>query len=187
MWDFHQLFDKRGLSSMKEIKTPFLGVLFLISVILFSFTPHPYHVSYTEINLHNEKSELTLSIEVFTHDLESAIKLEFKPESFSIGNDSIGEASEKLIRNYVKSNFTVIIDGIVLKDYVFQPSKTTPKRTVTFFSLTDLPNFKSLSIYSEILINLFPDQQNIIEFNSKNGQQKSLLSNKTTSATWIIK
>ncbi len=186
MWENDQLFDKRNLYGLNDAKSVFFVFVLFISVSFFSFSPHPYHVSYTEITHNSVSHELTFSVEVFTDDLENAIKLEYKPEKFFLGSDSLSSESESVIREYITSKFTILIDGVVVKNQKFLPTASNPDRTTIYFSLSDLPNFTSLSVFSEILVQIFPDQQNIIDFNSKSGKEKALLTNKNTSVTWII-
>jgi len=157
-----------------------------ILVFVFSFTPHPYHVSYTEINYKKETHNLTFAIEIFTNDLETAIKLEYKPEKFFLGGDSISDSAEVFIQKYISSKTTIIIDGIVLKQRNFLASESNPDRTTIYFELTDLPNFRSFAFYNEVLLSTFPDQQNIVEFIHSSKKEKALFSKDKTSVTWMV-
>ena len=158
----------------------------VVSTPFFSFKPHPYHVSYTEINYKKEHKNLTFSIEIFTDDLETEIKLLFKPNKFFLGGDSLTNSAQLYIEEYVKLKTSVIVDGIVLKDFHFLPTESNPDRTIIYFELTDLPNFKSLAFYNEVLTNIFANQQNIVEFLHGSKKEKSLLNRDKTSTTWII-
>jgi len=182
----NQFFVKRKRSYLNAINK--LSLVILVSIItgLFSFVPHPYHVSYTEINYKKETHNLTFAIEVFTDDLEMAIKLEYKPKKFFLGTDSLSDSVEVYIQKYISSKTTIIVDGIVLKQLQFLPSESNPDRTTIYFELTDLPNFKSLAFYNEVLINTFQDQQNIVEFIHSSKKEKALFDKSTTSATWIV-
>jgi len=161
-------------------------LMVVVSTPFFSFKPHPYHVSYTEINYKKEHKNLTFSIEIFTDDLETEIKLLFKPNKFFLGGDSLTDSTQLYIEQYVKIKTSVIVDGIVLKDFQFLPTESNPDRTIIYFELTDLPNFKSLAFYNEVLTNIFANQQNIVEFLHGSKKEKSLLNRDKTSATWII-
>jgi len=187
MWNFNQKFVKRSGSYLSVKNGLVLGLSLSLIIGLASFIPHPYHVSYTEINYKKETHNLTFVFEVFSDDLENAIKLDYKPEKFFLGSDSLPETTEILIQQYIKDKTTIIIDGIVLRDFKFLPSQSTPDRTTIYLELTDMPNFKSLAFYNEILTNIFLDQQNIIEFTYANKIEKALLTKEKTSVTWIIK
>ena len=82
---------------------------------------------------------------------------------------------------------TIIIDGIVIKSPHFLPTESNPDRTTIFFEYTSLPPFSSFSIYTEVLNQIFKDQQHIIEFKSPKLTEKALLSIEKNNATWIIK
>ena len=186
MWIINHFFDKRKVI-FSNSKYPFLaGLTLVIITSVFSFTPHPYHVSYTEINYKKENQNLTFAIEVFTDDLETEIKLLYKPHKFFLGSDSLTDSAQVLIEQYIHLKTSIIIDGIVLKDFKFLPTESNPDRTIIYFELTDLPNFKSLAFYNEILINIFSNQQNIVEFFHSDKHEKALLSRGKTSITWVI-
>ena len=183
MFDYHQLFEKGCTRSIKG-GLVFIFVHILIILPLYAFTPHPYHVSYTEIDYNATEKVITLSLEVFTDDLETAIKLEYKPEKFFLGSETVGEAEEILIQKYVLDKTTFLIDGIVLKNAEFLPSESNPDRTMIYFQYTDLPPLTSVTFYSEILTSVFTDQQNIVEFRSGTKKEKALLTTEKTNATW---
>jgi hypothetical protein len=187
MWILDQLFVKR-MGSYLNVKK---SIVLMISVVIFStisgFSPHPYHVSYTEINFEKDSRSLTFVMEIFTDDLENAIKLEYKPKKFFLGNDSLTDSANIFIERYISERVTIIIDGIVLKDLQFLPTESNPDRTTIYFELTSLPNFKSFAFYNEILTNTFLDQQNIVEFKYDDKREKALFTKEKTSATWILK
>jgi hypothetical protein len=184
MWFNKQLFEKGFLIGLKGKKLATVITLISLFPLIGAMAPHPYHVSYTEIEYKKEVKTLTFSIEIFTDDLEAAIKLNYKPEKFFLGADSISQINELLIQQYVKNKVTVLIDGVVLKSYSFLPSESNPDRTLVYFQFTDLPPFDGLTFYSEILTHLYKDQQNIVEY--KRGQRidKALLNNDKTNETW---
>ena len=187
MWYINQKLDKRVFNSLKITKTTFRGLFFILIFSVFGFAPHPYHVTYTEINYKPEQKQLTFSFEVFTDDLENAIKLEYQPDKFFLGQKDLSVETETLIQQYITDKMSIIIDGIVIKSPHFLPSESNPDRTTIFFEYSDLPPFSSFSIYVEVLNNLFKDQQHIIEFKSPQLKEKALLNIDKNSATWIIK
>jgi hypothetical protein len=187
MWYISQKFDKRVFNSLKINKTVFWGIFMITFFSILGFAPHPYHVSYTEINYKPEQNRLTFSVEIFTDDLENAIKLEYKPDQFFLGEKNLSLATEQIIQKYITNKISIIIDGIVIKSPHFLPSESNPDRTTIYFEYTDLPPFSSFSIYIEALNNIFKDQQHIIEFKSPQLTEKALLNIEKNNATWIIK
>lgn len=172
--------------SLSDTKSSLLVGLLVVFIALLACSPHPYHVSYTQVDYKPEAKELTFSIELFTDDLENAIKLTYKPEKFYLGEDIVSDSSEILLQKYIKDKFTVLMDGVVLKKPIFLSSQSTPDRTTIYFEFTDLPKFHSLTIYSELLTSIFIDQQNIIEFTHNSKKEKALLTLKKTNVTWIM-
>lgn len=185
---FHnkQLFEKGflGLTNGNFITFSLLFILGLMP--LFSFAPHPYHVSYTEIDYNKSERTLTFSLEVFTDDLENAIKISYKPSKFFLGSDSLSDSTEKLIQQYVSEKTTLVLDGNVFKGAEFLPTESNPDRTIIYFQYTNLPPISSIAYYSEVLTSIFKDQQNIIELRNGNTKEKALLSQDKKSVTWKL-
>lgn len=187
MRDNNQLIDKRVVQRLNWLKWHYIGLISILFFTLYAFTPNPYHVSYTEIDYNENLKTISFTVEVFTDDFEKAILLEYKPDQIIIGVDSLPPPSELYIQLYITDKMTIIIDGIVLKQPTFKASQSNPERTIIQFSYTDLPPFKSLSVYSEILTTVFTDQQNILEFAYKETKEKALLTKSKLNHTWILK
>ncbi|MFT4753094.1 MAG: hypothetical protein ACI85Q_000630 [Salibacteraceae bacterium] len=184
MWYDKTIFEKGLLTSINSKGILLLWPLFLLILGLSSSTPHPYHVSYTEIEFKEESRNLTFSIDVFTDDLETAIKLDYKPEKFFLGEGTINSANDSLIQLYVQNKTTILMDGVVLKGFSFLPTESNPDRTTIYFQFTDLPSFSSLTYYTSVLNHVFQDQQNIVAYKRGTQTQKALLSSEKTNATW---
>jgi hypothetical protein len=178
------LFVKRNSNYLNVKFLLFIGISVCFIGAIFSFSPPPYHVSYTEISYKKESKQLTFSIEVFTDDLETAIKLEYKPEKFFLGGKDLSDSTELYIQSYINNKVTVIMDGMVLKQRSYLPTESNPDRTTIYFEYVDIPPFTSLAFYSEVLINLFKDQQNIVEFQANGEKKKALLTIEKTNVTW---
>tara|TARA_R110002050_G_scaffold297339_2_gene458604 strand:- start:7330 stop:7893 length:564 start_codon:yes stop_codon:yes gene_type:complete len=187
MWNLGQFFVKQNIGYLNGKKTFLFGLVWFTLFSFISFIPHPYHVSYTEINYKAASNNLNFAVEVFTDDLENEIKLQYHPEKFFLGNDTLSDSAQTLIEKYVLDNIHIIIDGIVLKQVQFLPVETNPDRTTIYFELNDLPHFKSFAFYNEMLTRTFLDQQNIVEFKYGQKKEKALFTKEKTSATWIIK
>ena len=181
-----QLFEK-GFFTQTNGNFITYSLLFILGIApLFSFSPHPYHVSYTEVDYNKKARTLTFSIEMFTDDLENAIKISYQPRKFFLGSDSLADSTEALIQQYVLEETTLILDGNVFKGAEFLPSESNPDRTTIYFQYTNLPPISSIAYYSEILTSIFKDQQNIIEFRNGGRKEKALLTSDKKSVTWKI-
>lgn len=184
MW-FNKLKIEKGLHNWLNGKKWIIPAVLLLSLpLIYGFGPHPYHVSYTEIEYKKADNTLTFSIEVFTDDLENAIKIEYQPEKFLLGSDTLSVPEENLVQSYIKENLTIILDGVVMKGFDFLPTESNPDRTIVYFQMQDLPPFDGLTFYSEILTSLFKDQQNIVEYKRGEQKVKALLTNEKKNVTW---
>ena len=186
MFHHKQLFEK-GLLALTNGNFLALSLLLTLALTpLFSFSPHPYHVSYTEVAYSKKEHSLTFSLEVFTDDLENAIKIMYQPTRFFLGSDSLSESTEILIQQYVLEKTTLVLDGVVFNGAEFLPTESNPDRTIIYFQYTDLPPISSLAYYSEILTSIFKDQQNIVELRNEGIKEKALLSSDKKSVTWKL-
>ncbi|MGB1002585.1 MAG: DUF6702 family protein [Salibacteraceae bacterium] len=186
MWFNKQIFEKGFWNSLNGNKSIFVVTFLLGTTFLLSFAPHPYHVSYTEIEYKKTDNTMTFSVEVFTDDLESGIKLNYQPEKFQLSTSNIDSTNERLIQKYILDHFNIILDGIVFKQIEFLPTESNPDRTVIYFQITNLPPFHGLTLYSELLTSLFNDQQNIVEFKYNSTTEKALLTKAKKNVTWKL-
>ena len=169
----------------KGNKSVLIFMLTGLFLTIISAKLHPYHVSYTQIEYKKETQNLTFSMEVFTDDLETALKMKYKTDKLFLGSNSITPKNDSLIFEYIKDQTTILIDGVVWKGYDFLTSESHPDRTIIYFQFNDLPPFSSLTFYATILNEIFTDQQNIIEYKQKNSKHKALLTSKKTNVTWL--
>ena len=147
--------------------------------------PHPYHVSYTEVN--TTDSSVTVALEIFTDDLQLAIKQTYQPEKYFLGNDSISAKGQALTKQYFNSVFKIVINGKALNNILFFGIDSNPDRTTLFVEFKNMENIRSLAIHNQALLNVFADQENIIEAKHLNISEKALLHKGKEVATFTYK
>lgn len=123
-----------------------------------------FHASTTKVEL--EAGSLKLTAKFFTSDLEKAVGT-----STSNKTDFDSKA-----RNYSSSRLTVKINGEpVTLTYV--GSQTMDKSTRIYLKADNVSGVSDIEIRNSMLVELFPDQQNLVTFDI-NGVRKSFTAKK---------
>ena len=159
--------------------------LVIILVLGASMTPHPYHVSYTQIHYYGKKDHITVSVEMFTDDLEREVKTMYHLDKLFLG-DSLTPTSDSAITAYCMEHLNIYTDEKKLSTPIFLPSESNPDRTTIYFEFENVVPFNTLTLRCNLLTSLFKDQQNIIEVNFDSIQKKALLNSKSTVQSWSI-
>ncbi len=135
----------------------------IIAIFILGFFTQSYaqdfHASTTKVEF--EAGSLKLTAKFFTADLEKAI-----------GASTSSKADfDSKARSYSSSKLTVKVNGTpVTLSYVgFQ---TTDKSTRIYLKADNVSGIKDIEVKNGMLIELFPDQQNLVTFDI-NGVRKS--------------
>jgi len=159
-------------------------ILFLSTTLIFSTsftTKHDFYVSITEIE-HDKKTEaLELSFIIFTDDLEKGIEEE-GTEKLQLGTDKEHKKTDTYIERYLKKYFSLKTDDAA-KSITYIGKEVGINRTYLYAEISNIPNFKEITVTNKILFNLHDGQKNIVHV-KKNGKKKSmfLYGNKSTSS-----
>lgn len=130
--------------------------LLLVTVAL-----HPFYVSVTNANFNAEAHTLECSTRIFTDDLEKAMDERGYGLLHLNSEKELAEA-DSLIGHYVTSCFTVVTDKGPRR-LVYIGREYEDDGTYVYFQAEAItPRFKWVEINSNLLINSFPDQRNIV-------------------------
>jgi hypothetical protein len=151
--------------------------------VLIHKADHPYHVSHTEI--HTTDSSITFVIEVFTDDLEFAVKQLLQPEKYFLG-DTLSQSSFDLTEKYYAHVTQIVVNGKPLNEVLFFDVQSTPDRTTLYVEVKNTATIQSFALHSTLLIDAFSDQENIVELHHKDSIQKALLHKGKATATFTF-
>jgi hypothetical protein len=133
---------------------------------------HPFKASVCEINYNDGSGRLEITLKLFTDDLEECIR---ERTGIALRLDTEGEnpSAEKLIDEYVQAGMQVRINGsqVALK---FLGKEYEPGVTWCYLESAETVFPSDLSVYSSIMIELYPTQSNIVHIQAGK-QKKSLL------------
>lgn len=147
---------------MKNLK--YIFSFFLLSSIFLFGNAQDFHTSTTKVEY--EKGSLKLMAKFFTVDLEKAV-------GASVNSKDNFDAKAKA---YSGSKLSVKINGnnVPLAYVGFQ---TSDKSTRLYFKIDNVGDIKELDVTNSMLIEIFPDQQNLVTFDV-NGVRKSFTAKK---------
>jgi hypothetical protein len=102
---------------LHEIAFCFKMINIIFSFLILLFSPHPIHVSVTEITLDERERELEIIARIFVDDLETSIrKANDQPEL-----KLLGPSTDQLVWKYLESRFRISLDGRHAKGKISWP------------------------------------------------------------------
>ena len=147
--------------------------LFLLTIIvLSSFAMHKFYVGMFQMKFVPQKKELHITTRIFVDDLNLALEKKFHKKTF-IGEPKESQEDEVLLQKYLAEKFKLKIKGQP-KNYTFLSKEIENNVVICYLKVKDLAKINSLEIENSILMEIYPEQQNIIQLDN-NGEKQSLL------------
>ena len=153
---------------------PLKKYTFLLLIIpLLSFTLHKYYLSLTKIDYIKESKSIQITMRIFIDDLESTLN-KINNKSFELDTKAELEDANIYIEKYLLKQFEVNINGS-LKNYKYLGKKYENDVVFLFAEIENISVIKSIEIKNRILMDAFPEQQNIIKLNINNKKKSFIL------------
>lgn len=148
--------------------------LFLLLFIpLLAVAPHKYYVSTTEMYFKPDKDQLQLVVRVFTDDFETALS-QFSNQSIRLDPDNTSKTGlDSLMTSYFNNHF-VFYELPAASQFSFVGWEYKQDQTVMYASYDGLESLTKLAWSNTFLMDVFPDQKNIVILSSL-GKKKSFL------------
>ncbi|WKD86393.1 hypothetical protein KCTC32516_01768 [Polaribacter huanghezhanensis] len=147
-------------------------LLTLFIIPLFAFTAHKYYLSLTQIEYNTKNKSVEVIINVFIDDLETAFDKIYN-KRFELDTKNEPADSDKYFFEYLQKNVKFKING---KAYNYKYIGKEYDGDVVFFYLEikNVPTLKDIEINNTILLEHFPEQQNLVK-SKVNKKYKSVL------------
>jgi hypothetical protein len=131
-------------------------------VMCTSFAPHKYYVSKTNIEFNARTGGYEITMKFFTDDFERALGAT-DDHPLRLGSPQEAEDANERIENYITQKFVMKFNN------TFTPMRFVGKEvendlTYCYFEYTPPTEWHSLEFYNTFLIELFPDQENVVDF-----------------------
>jgi len=150
-----------------------LVVLFLITGL--SFVPckaHKFYVSLVRIEQNSNSNSFEITFKIFTDDLENTLELSSN-ENLRIGTKWEHEKTDTILWDYLKKHFRIWVNG-TKKNLTFIGKEVDLDVTWCYVEVMGLGEVETVSVFDDMLIELFIDQVNIVHV-SYEEVEKSLL------------
>ncbi|WP_347373003.1 DUF6702 family protein [Aequorivita sp. Q41] len=148
-------------------------LLFLFFPLISAAPPHKFYVSITKIEYVKEKKSLQLITKIFTDDIEEALRQRYDP-TISLNTKKETEVAGEKLKRYILQKLNVQVNGKTVQLHYIGKEYDTDM-VVAYIEVTGIKEIKTLTVENKMLMDLFPEQQNIIHFKTKETRRSLIL------------
>lgn len=148
-------------------------VLLLIFPLFLATTAHKFYVSITKIEYVKEKKSLQIITKIFIDDIEDALQQRYD-SSLSLGAKKETKTTDENVKRYILSKLKIEVNEKPVKlDYIGKEYDVD--MLVAYIEVANITDLKSLEVENKILMEMFPEQQNIIHLKTPNSRKSLML------------
>jgi len=148
-------------------------IFFLIP--LFAFTMHKYYLSLTKIEYKEDEKLLQVTMRIFIDDLEHTLNSTYD-KNFELALPNESANIDTLINKYISTKFNVKINDLK-KTYIYLGKEYENDVVYLYIELKNIDQINSIEIKNNMLMEMFPEQKNIIKLNINKTKKTFLLTN----------
>ncbi|PQJ82156.1 DUF6702 family protein [Polaribacter glomeratus] len=154
--------------------------LLLFIIPLLSFSAHKYYLSLTQIKYKSEAKSVQIIINVFMDDIETALNKDY---NIDLKLSTKKELKDNTIyfKKYLKEKLHFKIDGIA-KEFTFVGKEYEGDLVYFYLEIPNINQFKTIEVENNILIEHFPQQQNLTKCKLGEKHKSLLLTKEENSA-----
>ncbi len=147
-------------------------IILIFSILTKLSFAHPIHITVTNIEPNASKACFEVSIKVFTDDLEHAISLQLK-ENIGLLNNKPSLNIAELFLQYINDEFKILVNSKEIHKSKVQFIKYTviDNTTWLYFEFKIPSKIEQISIYNNLLNQLYPDMTNLVIIKWKQDEQ----------------
>lgn len=153
----------------------FLSIfLVLLAFPLISAVPtHKFYVSITKIEYVKEKNSLQIITKIFIDDIEVALRERFG-QDISLATSKETETADNDLKQYILQTLKIKVNGKNTQlRYLGKEYETD--MVVAYLEVEPITSLKTIAIENKILMEMFPEQQNIIHLKTANNRKSLIL------------
>ncbi|MDD3004859.1 DUF6702 family protein [Flavobacterium sp.] len=140
-------------------------VLFL-AFVFSSFSGHKFYVSIYKVDFVPEKKRIEITARIFLDDMTLALEKEYKTK-IHLGEKTETPQDVTLLQKYMNKRLRVFMDNAE-KPVLFLSKEIEDNVVIMYFKVNDIAKIKNITIHNNALLELYPDQQNIMQTNFYN-------------------
>jgi hypothetical protein len=124
---------------------------------------HAFHLSKTDMVFQPKEKTLQITMHLFIDDLEIALEKQGK-KSLSVGTEKEKSGTNELITNYLQQNLSLTINNKKMPFSFVGKEPTTDRQALwIYLEIKDLKNIKTLTVENKVLMEVHPDQKNMVQ------------------------
>ncbi len=133
---------------------------------------HPVHLSLTNIDFNSETKALEITHRFFVDDFEKRLEQDLS-ERLYLGTEEEHSEADKIIQEYLKQNFTILVNGKELsRNYIGK--EVDAEAIWIYVEIPQVKKLKDLELTHLSLLDFFEDQRNFINVNYE-GEKKAII------------
>ena len=148
-------------------------LLFIALLPLLAFTnAHKFYVSATDIEYNEKTKSLQIISHVFTDDLENLLKARYSKDLYLLKEGEHSEA-DIYVNKYFQDKLKISVNGKE-RQLTYIGKEYDKDQLLVYLEAENVEAPKTVSVENAVLIDLFPDQKNVVKV-EHNDEVKSLL------------
>jgi len=154
---------------MNKIKIGFTILL----IPLFSFVSHKYYISSTKIEFKKESKTLQITMHYFIDDLQETINSTYN-KNLELALPNEPKIIDSLLVDYISQKFEIGLNG-ENKEYLYIGKDYKIDEIYLYLEIKNIDFIHSIEVKNNMLMEMFSDQQNIIQLYINNIKKTFLL------------
>lgn len=139
---------------------------------------HRFYIAIYQLHYVPQKKMVQITTRIFIDDLNEALKKEYHKKTF-VGTENETPEDITLMKKYMTERFKISING-QSKVINYLSNELENNVIICYLNIKDISKISSIEVENSILTELFPEQQNIIQYNNNGQKQNLLLTAETT-------
>ncbi|MFZ1748775.1 MAG: DUF6702 family protein [Saprospiraceae bacterium] len=125
---------------------------------------HDFHISRCEVNYDTKSGDIQIAAHIFIDDLEDGLAHMGKKNLY-LCTDKESASGEEAIHQYINQKLVIKIDNITRPSELLGKEVSKDKMAVwCYLEIKGHKNLHSLQMDNKLLLEIFSDQKNIIDF-----------------------
>ena len=141
--------------------------IFCFSLIgFFSPTVHETYISISEIKILKE-GKIELSLEIVAHDFEYVYQKDNSKELYSVFKEELEFYDNDLLKEYIFKHYSILNKSNKIDLKIIGNEINLDGILIIYIEANCKKNIKELTVFNDLLVNWFPNQQNIVNLNGE--------------------
>lgn len=151
--------------------------LSLLIIPLLSFSIHKYYIALTEIEYKEDSNSVQMIMNVFIDDIEHSINKEYTIDAKLSYDDELKNI-DLYFEKYLNTHFNISINNIS-REYKYIGKEYNGNIIYFYLEIDNVSSLKNIEINNTMLLEYFPEQQNLIKVKINKERKSLFLTQKT--------